>query len=125
MTLQLHHTFLHNEEFMKNGLQYNYLVHGGHMKGSAMTKRLLFPLCAALLATTALTTPVSAGGYIEDVGNATLDVVPNAARRGAEVADAAAADLGPIGGLLGGVLGLVGGAVEGVLKTGAAVVNAD
>ncbi len=91
-----------------------------------MTKRLFLPLlCGALALGAVSATSAAAGGYVEDVGNATLDVLPNAGRRGAELADAAAKDLGPIGGLLGGIVGVTFGAVEGVLKTGVAVLGAD
>ncbi len=72
-----------------------------------------------------MTSVASADTYVESVGNAMFDVVPNAAERGDEVGNAVGEVLGPVGAFLGAVLGLVGGAAEGGLKTGAALLGVD
>ncbi len=85
-----------------------------------MKKLLIATGVIALMTSAAL-----ADTYVESVGGAALNVVPNAMVRGAEVGNAMGEELGPVGAFLGAALGLVGGAAEGVLKTGAAVLGVE
>jgi hypothetical protein len=102
------------------------LSNGGlKREDTTMKKLFLLPLYAMLAVTAIPTTPAQAGGYLEDVGNATVDVLPNAGRRGAEAANALAADLGPVGGVVGGAVGATLGLGEGVFNTFIAIIGAD